>query len=49
VAFMFVGCLQRLVALGQLVALPFDDNALLFRPNQAEARPDDASHQSQQH
>ena len=47
-AFMFVGGLQRPVALGQLVALPFDDEALLFRPDQAPGRADHAGDQGQQ-
>ncbi len=45
---MFTGCLQRLVALGQLVALILDDEALLFRPNQAIGRADHAGDQGQQ-
>ena len=31
-AFTFVGCLQRLVALGQFVALPFDDDVAAVPP-----------------
>ena len=45
---MFTGCLQRLVALGQVVALILDDTALLFRPNQAIGRADHAGDQGQQ-
>ena len=48
-AFMFVRCLQRLVALGQFVALLFDDEALLFRPNQAPGRADHAPYQRENH
>jgi hypothetical protein len=46
-ASMFMGCLQRLVALGQLVALPFDDEALPVSFDQAQRRPNDPDHQCQ--